>query len=464
MEILGIILSLGLLMFFAYRGYSVILFAPIFAVLAGLISFMPPLPTYTELFMPKMVVFVKNFFPLFMLGAILGKVMEDSGSASKIANIIIQKIGKERVVMSVIICCIILVYGGIATHVVVFAVYPLAAALFKEANIPKRLIPACIAFGSWSVAMDALPGSPQVQNIIPTKYLGTTAFAAPVTGIIASILLFAGGVAYMEWRRRKCVSVGEGYGEGHINEPDYDAIKKMSLPDGFVAVLPLLIVLVGNFVFTKIISKWDPLILQNYPGITLQSVTGIWALVTSLCIAIIVCVALNYKRFAKTEGGLGKLTQVAVLGSLLAMMNTGSEVGYANVIATLDGFKHITNFLMTVHIGNSPLVSEFLMSNIIAGITGSASGGIGIVMELMGKTYLEWGLQAGISPEVIHRIASLSVGGMDTLPHNGSVITLLAICGLTHRQSYKDIFALTLLKTGVAFIMVLLVTIFPFIK
>lgn len=463
MEILAILLSLGLLMYFAYRGFSVILFAPIFAVLAALISFMPPLPTYTELFMPKTVAFVKNYFPLFMLGAVLGKVMEDSGSASKIAAMIIQKVGKERVVMSVIICCIILIYGGIATHVVVFAVYPLAAALFREANYPKRLIPACIAFGSWSVAMDALPGSPQVQNIIPTKYLGTTAFAAPVTGIIAGILLFAGGVAYMEWRRRKCVGAGEGYGEGHINEPDYEAINSRVLPHGFVAVLPLFIVLIGNYFVTKWIATWDPAILQNYPGVTLQSVTGIWSLIICLCVAIIVCVALNFKRFGKAEG-LGKLTQVAVLGSLLAALNTGSEVGYANVIATLDGFKHISNFFMSVQIGNSPLLSEALMTNVIAGITGSASGGIGIVMELMGKTYLDWGLQAGISPEIIHRIASLAAGGMDTLPHNGSVITLLAICGLTHRQAYKDIFALTILKTGVAFFMVLLVTIFPFIK
>ncbi len=461
MEILAIFLSLGLLMFFAYRGFSVILFAPVFAVLAGLLSGLPILPTYTELFMPKTVAFVKNFFPLFMLGAVLGKVMEDTGSARKIAIMIVNSLGKERAVPAIIVSCVVLVYGGVSTHVVAFAVYPLAAALFREANYPKRLIPACIGFGSWSVSMDAMPGTPQIQNLIPTKYFGTTAYAAPMTGIIASVLLLAGGIAYMEWRRKRLVAAGEGYGEGHINEPDPKAVDTSNLPSGFIAALPLVLVLIGNYVFTAWIPKWDPAILKGVTtGVTLQNVTGIWALIVALSIAIVVCVAMNYKRFEKV-GGLGKASQIAILGSLLAIMNTGSEVGYGNVIATLSGFKSVSDFLMSVHIGNSPLMSEALMVNVIAGVTGSASGGLGIAMELMGQTYLTWGQQAGISPELLHRIASLASGGMDTLPHNGAVITLLAICGLTHRQSYKDIFALTVWKTIVAFIMVILVTFFP---
>jgi H+/gluconate symporter-like permease len=463
MEIVAIFLSLGLLMFFAYRGFSVILFAPVFALLAGFLSGLPLLPTYTEVFMPKTVGFVKNFFPLFMLGAVLGKVMEDSGSARKIALLIVKTLGKERAVMAIITSGIVLCYGGVSTHVISFALYPLAAALFREANYPKRLIPACIAFGAFGLAMDALPGTPQIQNLIPTMYFGTTAYAAPVTGTIAAILLYLGGVTYMEWRRKKLVAAGEGYGEGHINEPSSQAIDDTSLPNGFIAILPLLIVLIGNFLFTKWIATWDPSILQGVTtGVSLKSVTGIWALIIALTIAITTCVLINYARFQKV-GGFGKTSQVAILGSLLAVMNTASEVGYGNVIATLSGFKSISSFLMTIHIGNSPLLSEGIMVNVIAGITGSASGGLGIAMELMGKTYLDWGLKAGVNPEVLHRIASLAAGGMDTLPHNGAVITVLAICGLTHKQSYADIFVLTLLKTGVAFLMIILVTIFPFL-
>lgn len=462
MEVLIILLSLGLLMYFAYRGFSVIFFAAVFAVLAGWLSGLSPLPTYTELFMPKTVGFVKNFFPLFLLGAILGKVMEDSGSARKIALMIIGACGKERAVMSVLTTCVVLVYGGVSTHVVAFAVYPLAAALFREADYPKRLIPACIGFGSWSVAMDALPGTPQIQNLIPTKYFATTAYAAPITGIIAALLLYFGGLFYLEWRRKHLVAMGEGYGTGHINEPDPKAVDDSNLPSGIVAILPMLVVLVGNFVFTKIIANWNDAILQGFAtNVTIKTVTGIWALIVALIIAIVLCVAMNFKKFEKV-GGLGKCSHVAVLGSLLAIMNTGSEVGYGNVIATLPGFKAISNFLMSIHIGNSPLLSEALMVNVIAGVTGSASGGLGIAMDLMGKAYLDWGLAAGVSPELLHRIASLASGGMDTLPHNGAVITLLAICGLNHKQSYKDIFALTIMKTMVAFIMVALVMIFGF--
>ncbi len=55
---------------------------------------------------------------------------------------------------------------------------------------------------------------------------------------------------------------------------------------------------------------------------------------------------------------------------------------------------------------------------------------------------------SGISPEVLHRVASMASGGMDTLPHNGAVITLLAVTGLTHRQSYPQIFVVTCIKTA----------------
>lgn len=463
MEVLAIMVSLFLLMFFAYRGFSVVLFAPVFALLAAALSGQAVLPTYTEVFMPKTVGFVKNFFPLFLLGAVLGKVMEDSGSARKIALMIIKVLGKERAIMAIITSGIVLCYGGISTHVISFALYPLAAALFREADYPKRLIPACIAFGGFGLAMDALPGTPQIQNIIPTMYFGTDAYAAPVTGLIAAVLLYTGGVGYMEWRRKKLVASGEGYGEGHTNEPDLSKLDDTKLPSGFIAVLPLLIVLVGNFFLTKWIATWDPSVLKGFTtGVTLKQVTGIWALIVALSVAIVTCLIVNFHKF-RDGTALGKSTQVAILGSLLAVMNTGSEVGYGGVIATQEGFKQVSTFLMGIHIGNSPLLSEAVMVNVIAGITGSASGGLGIALELMGKTYLEWGVRAGVSPELLHRIASLAAGGMDTLPHNGAVITLLAICGLTHRQSYNDIFALTILKTSVALLMVLLATFLPII-
>jgi H+/gluconate symporter-like permease len=139
------------------------------------------------------------------------------------------------------------------------------------------------------------------------------------------------------------------------------------------------------------------------------------------------------------------------MGSLLAIFNTASEVGFGNVVKTLPGFKVIQDSVFNA--SSNPLVSEAIAVNVLAGITGSASGGLSIALEVMGNHYLQVAQTLGITPEMLHRIASMASGGMDTLPHNGAVITLLAITGLTHRQSYKDIFAITILKTAAVFIL-----------
>lgn len=194
MDIFTIGLSLVLLMFVAYRGYSVILFAPIIAIFAAACQGMPIMPTYTELFMTKGVGYIKSFFPVFLLGAVFGKVMEDTNLAKGLSHAIIQKLGHKHAMLSVALAASILTYGGVSMFVVVFAVYPFAAAVFREANIPKRLVPASIAMGSFCFTMTCIPGSPQIQNIIPTNFYGTDAFAAPICGIFASVVIVGGGM------------------------------------------------------------------------------------------------------------------------------------------------------------------------------------------------------------------------------------------------------------------------------
>ena len=212
MEVLGILLSLFLLMFMAYQGFSVILFAPVFALLAAALQGLPIMPSYTELFMAKAVVYVKLFFPVFMLGAVFGKVMEDTLLAKGISHAIMEKLGHKHAILAVVLSCAILTYGGVSLFVVVFAVYPFAAALFKEANMPKRLIPGCIALGSFTFTMDAFPGTPQIQNIIPTTFYGTNGYAAPIAGIVGGVLIFIIGMIYLQWRLKKAMGKGEGYG------------------------------------------------------------------------------------------------------------------------------------------------------------------------------------------------------------------------------------------------------------
>ncbi len=459
MEVLGILLSLFLLMYMAYMGFSVILFAPVFALLAASLQGLPVMPSYTELFMAKAVVYVKSFFPVFMLGAVFGKVMEDTLLAKGISHAIMNKLGHTHAILAVVLSCAILTYGGVSLFVVVFAVYPFAASLFKEADLPKRLIPGCIALGSFTFTMDAFPGTPQIQNIIPTNFYGTNAYAAPIAGLLGGSLIFLVGMLWLEYRLKKAKTRGEGYGDHTLNEPA--AAADVELPKWYIGILPLVLVLVINFILSRLWT-WNPDILAPLADMKLplmvpavKNVIGIWALVIALVFGIVLALILGYKNISKKKGGFQQALNVGAIGSLLAIMNTASEVGYGNVIAALPGFKSIAAALLGIKLGGTPLVSEAVSVTTLAGITGSASGGMSIALDLMSKDWLSWANSIGMSPEILHRVASMASGGCDTFPHNGAVITLLAVCGLTHKQSYPDIGMITLIKTSMVFVVIL---------
>src|SRR6478609_4702061 len=193
--------ALAFLMLVAYRGYSVILFAPVAALGAVLLTD-PALvaPMFSSVFMEKTVGFLKNYFPVFMLGAVFGKVIELSGFSKSIVSAVIGLLGHERAVLSIVLVCAILTYGGVSLFVVVFAVYPFAAEMFKQSNIPKRLIPGTIGLGAFTFTMDSLPGTPQIQNIIPTTFFNTNTWAAPWLGLIGAIFILLLGLLYLNWR------------------------------------------------------------------------------------------------------------------------------------------------------------------------------------------------------------------------------------------------------------------------
>lgn len=458
MEVIMVILSLLLLVFIAYRGFSVILFAPVCALVAASTGGFNLLPGYTELFMGKAAVFIKSFFPIFILGAVFGKVMEQTGMARSIAEFIIQKLGKEKAVLSVMVVCVVLGYGGISAFVGVFAIYPFAAAMFKEAQIPKRLIPATLTAGLLSTVMDTAPGTPQIQNIIPTVYFGTTTYAAPVLGTICGIMTLVFGYLYVTFRTKAAMKKGEGYGTHTLNEVSIDP--EQPVPKWYFSMLPLITVLAVSFYLTNYFA-WDPALLDPFHQMALpltaksvQSLVSIWALLLGLLIAIIIACIFGYKFLPKNVT-LKEALNAGAIGSLLAIMNTASEVGYGSIIGALPGFTTIATFLDSIGQG-MPLFNAVVMVNVLAGITGSASGGMGIALEMFGSHWMNAALAAGIPLEVLHRCISMASGGMDTLPHNGCIITMLAVCGLTHKESYKDIFAITCIKMGMAFVAVIL--------
>jgi H+/gluconate symporter-like permease len=463
MEVIAIVASLCLLIYFAYRGYSVIFFAPIFALLAAVSQGLPVMPTYTELFMVKAVTYIKNFFPVFMLGAIFGKIMEESGMAQSIAAAIVKSLGPKRVVLSTVIATSILTYGGVSMFVVVFSVYPLAAALFKEAGIPKRLVPASIFLGAFTYTMDSLPGSPQIQNIIPSNFLGTSVYSGPVLGTFIAIVMFSTGMVWLTHRVNKAKAAGEGYGNHTLNEPE---LMTSDLPSWQISMVPLLIVLVVNYVGNNVVH-WNPDVLAPIAAMKLplaaasiKNVIGTWSLIIAVVCGILAALLIGFRGMK--EGSIARAISLGASGALLAIFTVASEVGYANVVAVLPGFKAIAASVMDMHIGNGPLTSMAVTINIICGITGSASGGVSIALDLFGKHWLEWANAVQMDPAILHRVAAIASGGFDTGPHNGAIITLLAVCGLTHRTSYPDIFALTILKILMVVIALLFVSIFNF--
>ena len=402
---LGIILGLIVLIALAYRGWSIIWVAPVAAMIVALTNNVDMLGAYTVSYMEGLVGFVRNWFPMFMLGAIFGKLMESTGMAKSIAGRLSALIGKKRAILAIVVSCAVLTYGGISLFVVVFAVYPIAKGLFREANISSRIMPATIALGAFTFTMTALPGTPQIQNLIPIDYFHTTATAAPIMGITASVIMAVLGYIYLIYRQKKLTESGEIF-SGSEEETESDDTEK--LPNVLLSVLPLAVV-----IFTFNVLNFH--------------------IITALAAAIILILAINYREFRRFPTAIS----TGAKDSLMAIMNTSAAVGFGAVVMSVPAFTELTDILSAIP--GSPLISLAVTVNLLAGATGSASGGLSISLTAIGEQYYMIALQQGISPEALHRVASISSGGLDLLPHNGAILTLLTVTGLSHKESYKDI-------------------------
>ncbi|CAN6960988.1 MULTISPECIES: GntP family permease [unclassified Psychrobacter] len=458
----AIVITLLLLMFFAYRGYSVLILAPIMAILAVFLSgdFLSSIPAYTDIFMGALSGFLLKFFPIFLLGALFGRLMADSGAATAIAKTVVEKLGASKAILAVILVCAILTYGGVSLFVVAFAIYPIAKDLFKAADIPKRLIPAAIALGSFTFTMTALPGTPAIQNAIPIPYYNTNVFAAPILGIIGGTIMFICGWLWLQSRARKANAAGEGYGQ-HDEEDvgGVGAVKKQNEvldthhTSFTVAMIPLVLVIALNALLTyAVFPSLDFSGLQaQFPDLNIAGSLGLWSIIISLVVAIIVLIVMRIGHW----NNLQKTINRGTYDSMLPIFNTASEVGYGAVIASLAGFLIIRDSILNLTPDN-PLISEAVAMTTLAGITGSSSGGLSIALSTLGEDYLRMAVAAGIDPELMHRVAVMAAGGLDTLPHSGAVITLLAICGLTHKQSYLNLAMVTMIIPLIAVVAVII--------
>ncbi|MDN5561288.1 MAG: GntP family permease [Psychrobacter sp.] len=458
----AIVITLLLLIFFAYRGYSVLILAPIMATLAVLLSgdFLSTIPAYTDVFMGALSGFLLKFFPIFLLGALFGRLMADSGAATAIAKTVVEKLGASKAILAVILVCAILTYGGVSLFVVAFAIYPIAKDLFKAADIPKRLIPAAIALGSFTFTMTALPGTPAIQNAIPIPYYNTNVFAAPILGIIGGTIMFICGWLWLQSRARKANAAGEGYGQhdeedvGGVGAAKKETEVLNTHHTSFtIAMIPLVLVIGLNALLTyAVFPSVDFSGLQaQFPDLNIAGSLGLWSIIISLVVACAVLILLRIGHW----NNLQKTINRGTYDSMLPIFNTASEVGYGAVIASLAGFLIIRDSILNLTPDN-PLISEAVAMTTLAGITGSSSGGLSIALSTLGEDYLRMAVAAGIDPELMHRVAVMAAGGLDTLPHSGAVITLLAICGLTHKQSYLNVAMVTMVIPLIAVVAVII--------
>ena len=473
--LLGILIGLGLLISFAFRGWSVLLLAPLAALIAAMFSREPLLAHRTQSFMLSAASFLAQFFPLFLLGALFGKLMEDSGSVAAIASFMAQRLGPQRAMLAVVLAGALVTYGGVSLFVAFFVLVPMAQELFRVAAIPRRLMPAAIVLGTSTFTMSALPGTPSTQNAIPMPFFGTTPFASPGLGILASLIMLGFGLWWLNREEAIARQNGESFGDGApmpsgllatdeklrgraTTAHEFDPAEIMhgeatdAPPPTMLAALPLIVVIVVNlgmslFVLPALDTRF--LAEARWGETSLAAVGGVWAVITALACAIVAVLAVNFRRLATLRATMDAGANAAVLPA----MSVASLVGFGAVVAAMPAFSVVRDAVLSI--GGGPLVSLAVATNVLAALTGSASGGLTIALDALGATYMARAAEIGLNPELLHRVAVIGSGTLDSLPHNGAVVTLLAVCGSTHRESYRDIVVVGIVGALVALAVVI---------
>lgn len=412
LSMIGLVGGLVLLIVLTLRGMNLFISAPLCAVIVALTSGVPLFQgdiNFVSAYMDGFASFVAAWFFMFLLGSLFGKFMEDTGAADSVAHWIIGKLGKKQAVLAVVLACAILTYGGVSVFVVAFSVYPMALALFKDADLPRRFIPAALAFGSVTFTMTSA-GSPEIQNWIPIQYLGTSPYAAWEVSLVVAVIMFVLGYWWLSKMIKAAVSRGESFQQ---REGDPELVER-KLPSPFSGLVPLIVVLTLSFLFHEDL-KQNALIIALSGGV--------------LAIAII-----NFRYFQNMSRAIGE----ASTGALIAIGNTSAVVGFGSIAKVTPAFADAVTFMTSLP-GNE-LVGAAVAVSVIAGLTGSASGGQAIALPEIGPHYMEQGVNA----DQLHRIVAISSGALDSLPHNGYVVTTIrAICGETHQAAYWPVAAVT---------------------
>lgn len=403
---IGILLSLVVMCILAFKGVSAVICGCAAALITIVLSGLPALDTMSNAYVPGVAAFFISYFLIFLLSSIMGKIYEQTGAAKAIGETLAKKLGAKWAMAAVVVATAILIYGGITSFVVIFAIFPIALVLFEEADIPTRLIPGAATLGLWSFAMTG-PLSTQIQNIIPMNYLGTTSTAAIGPGGLTAILCFVIGVIYLMWEEKKAKKKGE-----HFVFPKH--VQKLedtkARPNWLIALIPILFVIISFNAFKLNI-------------------------VYALLITDILAIVLFWNFF--DDHNVMKAINEGASGSVVVIINTAAIVGFGSVVKLTPFYEWAVNTIINMQM--NPYVLSFAATNLFAGLMGSSSGSLGLFYSSLGELMVEYGAQ-GYNLEFIHRLSSVGCAGLDSLPYCGAIISVLNVCGVTHKEGYFPIF------------------------
>lgn len=370
-------------------------------------------PAFAESFATSFKNFAGTWFLMFTLGAIFGKIMEDSGASVTIANTIVHAVGKKHVILIVLLTTLILSYGGIGVFIIAFTMYPICMALFKEADLPKAMFPGLLLAIPATITMSFAPGVPAVQNMIPTETFHTTIYAAPVIGTVTSVFIFVMDYLFYSWAAKRCAAKGEHFVAGpddHIIDlNDSEAVK--NLPSPFTAFLPIIVLVGSIFFFMQIVS------VSNY------------AVVLGMVLAIVLALILFRGRLNMREAMGSGMTS-----GLNALMVTSMIMGFGGVVQASPAFKSCVDWLLSLNM--SPILMAFFSINVICMITGSSSGGLNIFLDTLG----DYMLSTGIQPQILHRLCCAASAGLDAMPHASGVVLANSVAKTEMKNTYKYTF------------------------
>ena len=450
MGIIGFFASLILLIVLTMRGVNIILAALLSTTLMAITNGLSLEKALTVDYMQGFTGYFASWFLVYLLGAVFGKVMEETGAAASIAAWVKKTFGAHRAVFATVAACAIMTYGGVSIAIVAFTVYPIAVALFREANLPHRFIPAALVFGSISFTMTS-PGSPEIKNLIPMEFFGTQPTAGGWIGFAAAAFIAMVGGLWLKRMVDRAIAKGEEFDAPQAVKEQAQEEAKEGLPSFVAAIAPLALVIIILNIASNYLTASGAALLALLIG----SLTGLaLALPKTQAVHGITATGGGGPSFPKEM--YSRIIAKGSENAIVATANICAVVGFGAVAQNTDTFKSIVDALVSMpgleYAGLAAAVT------IIAGITGSASGGLGIALPILAPLY---GGQ-GLDPGAMHRISALAAGGLDSMPHNGYIVTTIrAVSNETHERAYKPIFVLSVIVPMIALTLaVILYTLF----